>query len=238
MNRIIWHHTGGSHAPNTTDDLPAYHFVIAGDGRVHRGVHPVSANAGRLRRGAYAPHTLGLNAGSIGIALASMGGSDWSQPFAAQWFPTPAQVDSMLNLTADMCQEYQIPVNGRHVLSHAEVEQTLGVEQRNKWDFDYDPRRRRKARNPVSIGDGLRKELLALLGGKAPKPAPIVRSTLKRGTRGPEVAHLQRLLGVADDGIFGPATDAAVREFQAANELLPDGIVGRMTWAALGREGK
>lgn len=232
MNRIIWHHTGGPHTPNQTD-LRAYHFVIAGGGRVHRGAYPVSANAGRLQRGAYAAHTRGLNTGSIGIALASMAGSNWSSPFAAQWFPTPAQVDSMLNLTADLCEEYGIPVNGRHVLSHAEVEQALGVPQRNKWDFDYDPRGVRKVRNPVSIGDGLRKELLALLGGKAPKPAPVVRSTLKRGTRGPEVAHLQRLLGVADDGVFGPGTDAAVREFQAKNELLPDGVVGRMTWAAL-----
>lgn len=232
MNRIIWHHTGGSHTPNPTD-LRAYHFVIAGDGRVHRGVHPVSANAGRLRPGAYAAHTRGLNTGSIGIALASMGGSEWADPFAAEWFPTAEQVDSMLNLTADMCEEHSIPAHGRHVLSHAEVEQVLGVPQRNKWDFDYHPRRKRKARNPVSIGAGLRKELIALLGGKTPKPAPIVRSTLRRGTRGAEVAHLQRLLGVANDGVFGPATDAAVRDFQAANELLPDGIVGRMTWAAL-----
>jgi peptidoglycan hydrolase-like protein with peptidoglycan-binding domain len=232
MNRIIWHHTGGSHTPNATD-LRAYHFVIAGDGRVHRGAYPVSANAGQLRRGAYAAHTRGLNTGSIGVALACMAGSDWADPFTARWFPTQAQMDSLISLTADLCEEYGIPVNPRHVLSHAEVEPTLGVAQRNKWDFDYDPRGVSKSRNPVSIGDRLRKEVLAALGGKSPKPAPIVRSTLRRGTRGKEVAHLQRLLGVADDGVFGPATDAAVREFQEQNDLLPDGIVGRMTWAAL-----
>lgn len=35
------------------------------------------------------------------------------------------------------------------------------------------------------------------------------------------------------DGIFGPQTKTAVLSFQKAKGLLPDGIIGPQTWAAL-----
>lgn len=56
---------------------------------------------------------------------------------------------------------------------------------------------------------------------------------LKVGSRGRSVVELQRALGIADDGAFGPATLAAVRAFQEEAGLAVDGIVGWRTWDAL-----
>lgn len=58
--------------------------------------------------------------------------------------------------------------------------------------------------------------------------------TLKKGSRGASVKTLQTKLNLLADGIFGNLTDEAVREFQKANGLTVDGIVGDKTWAKLG----
>lgn len=89
------------------------------------------------------------------------------------------------------------------------------------------------------------------LGGGAPgqrtAPTPAARSdegVLNKGDHGPRVSELQqqlRQLGVTDDkgrrlevdGLFGPATDQAVRSFQRTHGLEVDGDVGRHTQTAL-----
>ena len=62
--------------------------------------------------------------------------------------------------------------------------------------------------------------------------------TLRRGNRGNKVRLLQFLLqnygyNLARDGIFGQKTETAVINFQQANGLKADGIVGPLTWAKL-----
>lgn len=59
------------------------------------------------------------------------------------------------------------------------------------------------------------------------------RPTLSLGDRGPEVEAVQRILGVAVDGRFGSRTRRAVQARQGATGLVPDGIVGALTWRAL-----
>jgi peptidoglycan hydrolase-like protein with peptidoglycan-binding domain len=63
--------------------------------------------------------------------------------------------------------------------------------------------------------------------------APAAPRVLRRGNSGADVVALQVTLGIRADGEFGPATEAAVRLFQADRGLLVDGIVGSMTLAGL-----
>jgi peptidoglycan hydrolase-like protein with peptidoglycan-binding domain len=61
------------------------------------------------------------------------------------------------------------------------------------------------------------------------------RPTIRRGAGGGLVRKIQQAVGVPVDGRFGPGTEAAVRAFQRKHHagLVPDGIVGPLTWAAL-----
>jgi peptidoglycan hydrolase-like protein with peptidoglycan-binding domain len=56
-------------------------------------------------------------------------------------------------------------------------------------------------------------------------------------SRAGAVRLLQRRLGIAADGVFGPGTARALRAFQGAHGLTPDGVAGPATWAALGLRG-
>jgi putative chitinase len=56
---------------------------------------------------------------------------------------------------------------------------------------------------------------------------------LKVGSTGEDVTKLQVKLGVDPIGKFGPKTEAAVKGWQSAHGLTPDGIVGDATWAKM-----
>jgi putative chitinase len=56
---------------------------------------------------------------------------------------------------------------------------------------------------------------------------------LKVGSKGDDVKKLQEKLGLGADGSFGPVTEKAVKEWQTANGLKADGLVGDGTWSKL-----
>ena len=68
-----------------------------------------------------------------------------------------------------------------------------------------------------------------------------MNSVLKNGAKGDEVKKLQTALNnklqlktpLKVDGVFGHGTQVAVEQFQAANNLGVDGVVGKKTWEAL-----
>jgi peptidoglycan hydrolase-like protein with peptidoglycan-binding domain len=59
-------------------------------------------------------------------------------------------------------------------------------------------------------------------------------SMLRKGLAGEPVRILQAKLGVDADGIFGAATDTALREYQSQNGLEVDGIAGPDTFTQMG----
>jgi len=70
-------------------------------------------------------------------------------------------------------------------------------------------------------------------------------TSLRVGSRGDSVRQVQRCLNrvsqprnaqLAEDGIFGPLTQAAVITFQRMFGLVPDGVVGPITWGRLAQE--
>jgi peptidoglycan hydrolase-like protein with peptidoglycan-binding domain len=75
---------------------------------------------------------------------------------------------------------------------------------------------------------------------KAPSTSMTALLGLAPGARGPQVTVLQRILmsaGIAltggADGVFGPATSQALRQFQGQNQLSQSGVVDAVTATAL-----
>ena len=85
-----------------------------------------------------------------------------------------------------------------------------------------------------------------LCSGETTSPSPTAEGEaaitgwpiLRLGSEGPEVFALQYLLrhhgqDIPADGLFGPVTEQAVRDFQSQTGLGVDGQVGGQTWPAL-----
>jgi hypothetical protein len=78
--------------------------------------------------------------------------------------------------------------------------------------------------------------MLALAGGTVAVPVEIAAADTKASassTRG-DVRALQRKVGVPADGIFGPATERALKRWQRRHGLVADGIAGPQTRSAMG----
>ena len=70
---------------------------------------------------------------------------------------------------------------------------------------------------------------------------PETYPTLKRGDKNDYVLAWQKMLNLngyhcgIEDGIFGANTERAVKDWQRAHKLNPDGIIGPKTWATVGK---
>lgn len=164
LTRIHLHWTAGGHRPSGLD-LTHYHFVIDGDGKEHSGKLSPESNIS-TRDGSYVAHTLGANTGAIGIAVCAMAGAQES-PFNAGVAPiAQVQVDALCRLAARLALKYGIQCRRDTILTHAEVQLTLGVRQRGKWDITWLPGMARPG-DPLEVGDALRAKIKTMMAARS-----------------------------------------------------------------------
>lgn len=161
MKRIVAHWSAGAHKASALD-REHYHIIFQGDGSPVRGDHSIDDNV-NTGDDDYAAHTRGCNTGAIGVSLACMVGAI-EKPFDPGKQPmTRKQWDAMTTGIAELCKFYGIPVTTKTVLSHAEVQSTLGIRQNGKWDFTrlaFDA----SVVGAKACGDKMRAEVSAKLG--------------------------------------------------------------------------
>jgi|GEM_PF-1874080 len=154
MDSVKVHWTAGGHKASPTD-LRAYHLLVEGDGKYIKGTPSIALNSGSLKTG-YAAHTLNANTNAIGLSMCGMAGAI-ERPFNPGRAPlTRIQFERAAQAAAELCAAYSIPVTRRTVLFHAEVQATLGIAQRGKWDvivLPFDT----SIRGAHAVGDYFRK---------------------------------------------------------------------------------
>jgi len=160
MKRIILHWTGGGYKTNSIDKA-AYHILIEDTGNLVRGSRSIKDNTS-TSDGVFAMHISRLNTGSIGVSVCCMLGAT-SPSNLGSVLMLKKQFDTMVEVTAELCDFYDIPVTPRTVLGHVEVESVLSIPQRGKWDpwvLSWMP-----GKTPSQIGDEFRNLVTAKLTG-------------------------------------------------------------------------
>lgn len=153
LKRIIIHWTAGTNTVNAIDK-EHYHFIVDGTGKVVNGDHKPEDNIS-TSDGIYAAHTRGANAGAIGVSMAGMMGA--TGPTQLGLYPmTKIQWDSCMSLVKKLAKKYKIPVTRSTILTHAEVQQTLGIKQNGKVDISFGVPGKPELRTALAVGDHIR----------------------------------------------------------------------------------
>jgi len=153
LHRIHMHWTGGAYG-DIALERAHYHVIVLENGKVVSGDLKPEANV-NCTDGQYAAHTRAANSGAIGVAVDAMGGAKESPFFAGKYPITEIQMRSLAREVANLCETYDIPVSRWSTLTHAEIQPTLGIKQRWKWDITWLPGMD-KPGDPIEVGDMIR----------------------------------------------------------------------------------
>ena len=153
IKRIILHWTAGS---NTTSavDKEHYHKIVNGNGAIVIGDHKIEDNLS-TSDGIYASHTRGCNGGAIGVAMAGMMGAEGPDKIGK--YPLKkVQWDACMELVKALARQYKIPVTPTTILTHAEVQNNLGIRQNGKIDIAFGVPGKPELRTAKAVGDFIR----------------------------------------------------------------------------------
>jgi N-acetyl-anhydromuramyl-L-alanine amidase AmpD len=215
---VMCHHTAGPATGNMPslglitngrDDLagPLCQLGLGRDGTFYV---VAAGRANHAGAGAWGGVTTG-NSSFIGIEAENTGvGEPWS----------PVQIDAYQRGAAAILKK--IGATSAMCCGHKEYAQPAG-----------------RKTDPLFVMAEFRARIDTILAGGAlpiliPPTDSTNRDTLRRGSTGDAVRQVQRKLHLTpEDGLFGSHTEAAIREFQRGQNMVPDGIVGPKTWTAL-----
>jgi hypothetical protein len=150
ISRVHWHWTVGWHKANQTDK-DHYHAVFEGDGT------EIQSHEWEV----VLAHTKNANSGAIGLSLCGMVKAV-ERPFNAGPNPiTAASLAAMVRRTRALCDMFDIPVSMWSTLSHSEIQPTLGIAQRQKWDINVLPGMKAPI-DPITAGNMIRAMVVAV----------------------------------------------------------------------------
>lgn len=156
LHSVVWHWTAGSKGIVSVERR-AYNALVDEEGGVHDGEFRPESQA-TYAVGRAASHTLNANSHRAGISMDCMAGAK-ERPLNWGSHPmTENHITGMLEETGLWCRRFGIIPSKFTTLSHAEVQPTLGIKQRFKWDVTCLPGMK-AVDDPVKIGDHLRERL-------------------------------------------------------------------------------
>lgn len=180
---------------------------------------------------------------AFGVAASGFNSTCWMIAIAAQSSAldpsspyTQAEVDRMASEI--------VAFWNRNGINIAEASQFIGEDVKNRPGLahhgDVQPWDRSDAwsrREDRWIFDSMLLQAIERHSGETPstpptptQPVPVApESVWKVGSTGDKVREIQKVVGVAQDGVFGPATESAVRQWQLNLGISADGAWGPQT---------